>query len=46
MEYRLFKRKKTFFFSLGMRGDEAHDRDLVCRWVAESYGEEDEEYHR
>ncbi len=36
--------KKTC--SLGMRGDEAHDRDLVCRWVAESYGEEDEEYHR
>ncbi len=30
----------------GLRGDEEHDRELICRWWAESYGEEDEEYHR
>ncbi len=33
-------------FLAGIRGDEDHDRRLVCRWIAESYGEEDEDYHR
>lgn len=33
-------------FFAGLCGEEDRDRELVCRWVAESYGEEDQAYHR